>query len=273
MKFFALITGCVCTLALPSSAQVLMLDFGFTSVDLASQAKSPYHTVNTAFTDGTWNKVELTDFSAGSLKWSDNTTATGLSLNLGQNATTTGAGILDLSTQPTRSLALGGSITAGVYAGNVAGKDGILPDGTSADNRAIGFQIGGLSAGTYDIYLTGRNTNISTAYRMKFYAGASGTSGNFDFSGYSSGLTTYTNGATNQTAAWVAGDNYVKLSVTLTSGEFLNIASLGVDSAELRGFLNSVQIVNTSPIPEPASVALIAGLVALAGVAGLRRRR
>lgn len=64
----------------------------------------------------------------------------------------------------------------------------------------------------------------------------------------------------------------MKFSVTLTSGQFINIASRGATD-ELRGFLNSIEIVNTSAVPEPASVAALAGLAALAGVVGIRRRR
>lgn len=264
-----------CASILP--AQVLMIDFGPFSA--ASPNTSPYHTVAPTFSDTTWNLVQLADIAAGVLKWSDNTTAinnttlAGITLNLGQNASTAGVGTLDLDTQPVRSLALGGSINTGVYTGATAGRDGILPDGTLTDNRAIGFQVGGLAAGTYDIYVTGRNTNVSTAYRMDFYAGKSSVAGDFDFSGYTKGTTTYTNGATHQTAAWVAGENFVKLTVTLSSGEFLNVASIGVDNAEKRGFLNSVQIVNVTPIPEPASAGLLLGLAAVTGAATLRRRR
>lgn len=272
--FFA--TACLAgalAFALPASAQVLMLDFGSTTTSSANLTNSPYHTANSSFTDTTWNKVQLSDFSAGTLKWSDNATANGVKLDIGQNNTTTGVGMLDLDTQPTRSLPLGNSIISGVYAGDSVGKDGILTDGAGADDHhAIGLQVGGLAAGTYEIYITGRNTNISSAYQQTFYAGKTTSEGDFDFSGYASSSLNFTNGAGNHVGAWLQGDNYVKLSVTLSSGEFLNIAAIGGASVERRGFFNAVQIVNTSTIPEPAAAGLLAGVATIA-IATLRRRR
>lgn len=60
----------------------------------------------------------------------------------------------------------------------------------------------------------------------------------------------------------------MKLSISITAGEYLNVASYG-GTGEGRGFLNSVQIV--SAIPEPSTYAALAGTGALL-LAFMRRR-
>jgi hypothetical protein len=258
------------TLCLATSLQasVLMLDFGPTAaIDDAgadnSLLNSPYHTVNTSFTDTTWNQVQTADIAAGSLMWSDGTTASGVSLNIGGNS---GAGVttIDLAKTGLTSDALGGSNASGIYAGTSVGTDAIFL-GTSGA-RAVGFQITGLAAGTYDIYITARNTNTSSAQTQGLYVGtAASGSGNFDFSGYSNKTLTYASNAT-ATSGWSEDANYVHFSVSISSGEVLNLASY----APARGFLNSVQIV--SAIPEPSTYASFAGIGALALCIGSRIR-
>lgn len=281
--------------AASSNAQALLLDFESSLPPSGSDlTNSPYHTANPSFTDTNWNLV--TSGTAPSLVYSDGTAATGITLSIGS---TTGSSTvpptsLTLSGSPALTFsALGGAVKTGIYANNSVGKGGVfIGGGANTTFGAVGIQIGGLAAGTYNIYITAQNTSSSsTNYRQNIYAGASSSSGDFTFSqtagttgnaavgdaavGYS--LATIAYNGTNSTSAWTqaTGDspygNYVELSVTLTSGEFLNIASIGQYS-ELRGFLNSVEIVNVSAIPEPSTCAALAGLAAL-GVVIIRRNR
>lgn len=275
----------VFAMALPTYAQqVLMFDFGPTavsgtstvnSVSVNNTVNSPYHTVNTSFTGSTWNQVNTTDIAAGSLKFSDNSTATGISLNLG--SATSGSTLVDLSTQPTSS-ALNTNVnatTTGVYGAGSVGKDATFVN----SGGRIGVQIGGLSAGSYDVYVIARNTNLGTAStnpnNQTVYIGTSSTSGNFDFgSGFSSATLSYGSSASQYTSAWVQGENYVKFSIVLTSDQVLNLAVAGTPTGtgtETRGFLNTIQIV--SAVPEPSAFAALAGLGALAFVVVRRRRR
>lgn len=231
-------------------AQVLQLDFGPTAASGAALTNSPYHAANGAFTGTTWNQIETADIAAGGLVWSDGTTAAGIALNIGGNS---GAGVttIDLTKTGLTSGALGTSNSSGIYAGMSVGTDGIFLGSSGA--RAVGFQITGLAAGTYDIYIAARNTSTSSAQTQGLYVGtAASGSGNFDFSGYNSKTLTY-DGNTTATASWSEDANYVRFSVSISSGEVLNLASY----APARGFLNSVQIV--SSIPEPSTYALFAG--------------
>ncbi|HSI07719.1 MAG: PEP-CTERM sorting domain-containing protein [Rariglobus sp.] len=250
--------------AVVSQAQVLMLDFGPTTT--TTPANSPYGTG--AGASPVWNQVQLADVAAGGLQYATGSTATGVILNLGTATTTT---TLNLGTNPGTSNVLGGILNTGIYATGSVGTDAIY-SGTNSVLNTTGFQVSGLAAGNYDIYITARNTSrddATSGYGQVVKLGTSTTSGNFDYNAYSSKTLTYA-GATSSTA-WVENGNYLKMSITLTSGDFLNLAVYGT-GGDLRGFLNSVQIVNTSTIPEPSTYALVAGATAL-GVIGLRRRR
>jgi hypothetical protein len=273
MKHTALFAGCLCALAfsLSAPAQVLMLDFGPTPATGTDRLNSPYHTANTSFSDTSWNTLGVTDALSG-LVFSNNSAATGVSVNIGA---TTGTGtVLGLGNTPSGTTLTGSALGAGVYAGTAPGRDGIFT-GSSGNSRAVGVQIGGLSAGTYDIYITGRNTNTSAGLVQNFHAAVSPSSGDFDFTGseFSHKTLTYFASPTIQNDAWSATTtaNYVVFSVTLTGSQFVNLAVNG-GTGELRGFLNTVQIVQTSSVPEPATAGLLSGLAALVATIGLRRR-
>lgn len=213
----------------------LMLDFGTTIPD-NSQTNSPYHTSFSLFTDTTWNVIGTQDVNAG-LLYSNSVLADGVTLNLGVSSTN----IINLSTQPANSSALGTTVNTGVYSGNSVGKDGIW-----SSHPSLGLQIGGLAAGTYNVYVTARNTNSGNGlqYTQTVFAGSSQIAGNYDYTlpSYDSASLSYEYSTDHFTNTWIEGNNYLVLSVTLVSGEYLNIVVKGGGS-ESRGFFNSVQIV------------------------------
>lgn len=252
------------------TAQTLMLDFGPTEASGASLTNSPYHTVNTGFTDSYWNTVQA---DAGSLFWSQNVAgnapASGIAVDLGATSTNSAADkVLNLANTPTSS-ALGTTISGGIYGGTSVGTDGIFIGG-STETRGVGMQITGLTTGDYTVYIMARNTNSSATYNQDVYASVGAAAGSFNFTAYEKQTLAYS--GTTATASWSAGVNYAVFSVSITSGEVLNLAAMGA-GGQNRGFINAVQIVNTSTIPEPSTYAAIFGGLALAGVATVRRRR
>lgn len=269
--------------SLTVSAQVLMVDFGPTAV--VNATNSPYHTAKSGFTDAVWNGVTNVDPSS-TLNYSNGTPATGISINLGGSKVDAAPDLntILLATQPTGS-GLGSQTNTGVYGGTAA-LDGIFHTSKSTSNVAnigsVGLQITGLQAGTYEIYLTGRNTNLSstsfpnsTVQTITAYAGAGTAGADFSFGSYASGSNTFSSTG-SYTGSWVQGENYIKLTVTLANGQALNIASSGALSTaggttkEQRGFINSLQIV---AIPEPSSYAAVVGAFAVSAAALRRRRR
>ena len=248
----------------PHASAAILLDFGLTTVTGTDRTNSPYH-VATSSTDLFWNKVQTSDVALNGLtNSSDDSTASGLALNLGAGNGTDPTTIA-LTNQPDSSLALGSVTSAGIYGGTSVGTDGIF-EGSGSEIRSIGFQLTGLAAGSYDIYLNTRNTNTSNAYSMTSFAAAGVAGANFDHSLYPSASVSYTGTATNQTTSWIQEGNYTKLSVTLTAGQALNVAVAG-GGLQSRGFLNSAAIV---AVPEPSGVMLAClGLVSLLAI---RRR-
>jgi len=244
-------------------AQVLMLDFGPTTVSGSNVSNSPYNTANPSFSGTNWNQIGTADVS--SLINADGSAASGLSLNIGATtAATTASSTLGLGNVPSGNAALGAITNTGIYAGSSVGTDGIFTS-SSGNSRAVGFQLSGLAIGTYDIYVTARNTSSNANYTQTAFVGTS-AAGNFVLNGpgMTSETLSFANGS-SATSAWVEDANYLKFTVTLGVGDVLNVATLG-GGGESRGFLNSVQIV---AVPEPA----IATMLGLSGVLFCFRRR
>ena len=252
----------------------LMLDFGSSPglVDAANAANSPGHAVGAIPTSEiTWNQLTTSDVSSG-LLYSDATSASGIAVNIGQE-TTIGSNIIDFaSANSINASSLGGNAAVALgtdYAidanNKTAAADGIFRNGTSnGTNAAMGLRIDGLAAGTYTIYSVGRNTNTGSATPQIFFASAATLSDNFDYAGLDGVTSANSLGTGND--SWTAGEQYTALSVTLTAGQSLFLATEGTTATERRGFLNAVQIA----VPEPTTLTLF-GLAA--GMLTLRRRR
>lgn len=236
-------------------AKVLQLDFGPAAATGSNLTNSPLHTAAPTFTGATWNTVGTADISSG-LLWSDNTAATGVSLDLGVSPN---SNTINFGTQPGSSNALGTSVNSGVFAGSSVGKDGIF-NGTSTQNNRIGLTLKGLPLGVYDIYVVAINTNISfDDNRRTMAVGTQATASASTLDTTSLASLAITNHGTGLTTSWSDGLNFRKLSVTLTAtNPDLTIFTFGPTdlqtSNEPRGFLNSVQV---ALIPEPASLALL----------------
>lgn len=262
-------------------ASTLLLDFGPTTITSGFETVSPGH-ANSAvpLADTTWNS-RTSGASTTSLSYADGSAAAGVSLIMGQESSA-GSGTITLNGTVTGSLAGSGGgvvtqpflIGAGRIYGqgnptmisSTAGRDALF----GAAGSAVGLRVDGLAAGTYDIYTMARNTNSNAAsVPMNIYAAAGSFSGSFTFSALFAAAqanTGFTTAAyTNQYSVFIEGENHVKNTVILASGESLFLAVDGAPTGETRGFLNMVQIV---AVPEP-SVALLGTL----GLIALFRRR
>jgi hypothetical protein len=259
----------------PISAASLMFDFGNPTANTAvpeTNTSSPgpvasgnYLTLSPGHVTGdvepgetTWNTI-TTSGQRTDLSYSNGTSATGVTLTLGQEAVA-GDNTINFSTAiSTLNLLGNGGGTAGrqslltagsIYGDSRLGSSAVGRDGFfGGAGSAIGFRVDGLAAGRYIIYLMGRNTNSNTATTlggMTFYATNGPSSSTFaNFNSATSGLelnTTYaTTGYSGQYGSFVAGENYVALNVTVAAGESLFVAVDGTQQ-ELRGFLNMAQI-------------------------------
>ncbi|MGE9271332.1 MAG: PEP-CTERM sorting domain-containing protein [Verrucomicrobiales bacterium] len=286
MNVTPITVACLLTLVLSTQAQVLMVNFVDNTPIFPSGSNltnSPYHTATPSFTEDDWNYSDRTGLS--SLVWADGTAATGVTLDTGKSGN--GDTSVGFGTPPSKDADLGVVVNTGAYLADETnaspGTAGMF-DGNNGDVVAVAAQFAGLAAGTYDVYITGRNTAIagSTTLNYTYYAGVETAAGAFNYSGYDSQSVSFTNVYDEEsetytsiaaTDSWVqignADANYAKFTVTLADDEVLNVVSAGGGS-DTRGFLNSVQIVS---VPEPAAYSLLFGFSVLACVSVRRRKR
>jgi hypothetical protein len=256
-----------------ASAASLLLDFGPTTITSTELTNSPGHTTGAVpLSETAWNTVGSADISSG-LLYSDGTAATGVSLNLGQEVTI-GNRIINYTIANNLAATLTGSNGAtlgtdyGTGASSPAARDGLFVNGTNAaSNAALGLRVDGLDAGTYTLYFVGRNTNTATVTPLQFYVGTGASASTFDFSALTE--TDLSNGLTSGNNSFVLGNQYNSATVTISAGQSIFLAADGpTTGSEKRGFLNSLEIVQSAP--EPSFISLTAGGLALVF---LRRQR
>lgn len=255
-------------------AKSLMLDFGNPTANTATPetsasspgpvatgnylTKSPGHASGDVPPDETtWNTI-TTSAARSDLSYSDASSATGITLALGQESSA-GNNIIDYSTSiSTLNLIGNGGGTAGrkslISTGSIYGDSRLDSSAVGRDGffggtgSAIGFRVDGLDAGIYKIYLMGRNTNSNNSplAGMTFHAAAGTSSGTFASfnsapSAFQANTTYATASYTNQYENFAEGQNYAVLTVTIAENDSLFVAVDGTET-ELRGFLNMAQI-------------------------------
>ena len=276
--------------AVPATAASLMLDFGAPTTNAVVAA--PYLTLSPGHdagaipgTETAWNTI-TTSANRSDLVYADGSTATGITMDLGQESTG-GSGTIDFNTNVT-NLALagsGGSVagqqkllgTGSIYgddtSSTAAGRDGFFGGGTATSTgTAIGIRLDSLAAGDYVAYVMARNTNTNAvgSCPMNLYSGVSASASSFPFSLLSAETqanTAYPSATyAGQYNTFTEGENFQAIAFTIAEGQSFFLASDGGSEAvERRGFLNLGQVVS---VPEP-SVALLG----LLGVLVLFRRR
>jgi hypothetical protein len=263
-----------------SEAASLLLDFGTgtpsgATAGVATGAdaeKSPGYAAHTG--ESSYNYGNTATLS--SLVYGDGITpATGVTVTIAAESVI-GNNVINFASGPALSFSgvTGTAATSGAYSGNSPARQAVFRNGaTGTQNAAMGAAITGLSAGTYSIYMVGRNTNGgATANPANFYLsvlGGSPTSFTFDGAGNTTQLTAnVTHTAASLTAAtFESGVSHAEfLNITIAEGETLLLATEGTGS-DPRGFINSIEIVS---VPEP-SMALLP--LASFGLIAMRRRR
>ncbi|HTL72982.1 MAG TPA: FAD-dependent oxidoreductase [bacterium] len=218
----------------------LLLDFGPTMVStFADQMNSPAHTVGGLSSLQTnWNTGLMADTASG-LVYSDGTAATGISVEMGRSAA--GSGVIDfnlndfISNNP-----LGGAQNTGIYAGNSPVKDAFYGGSSGGGALAVGIRVNGLAAGTYTVYVAGRNTSTSGSDPEQFFCTNGASASTYIFT--NSPSVYQLNSSPANISGFVAGDNCNLMVVTLGAGQSLYLASAGATTNNLRGFLNAVEI-------------------------------
>jgi hypothetical protein len=247
-----------------ASASSLLLDFGPTAVAAAYATNSPGHTSGLVpNTQVSWNTGLIAD--TNSLIYGDGTAATGVSIVMGRSSA--GVSTINFSDKGYLNGALAGSLNGGLYAGTSPVRDGIYGGSGGGNAYAIGVRIDGLAAGTYTVVIHGRNTSTVTATPERFYGLTDVSSGSFSFSTANTNALA-ANSSPPNTNAFVLGDNYNMLTLTVSAGQSMYLAALGT-VGELRGFFNTVEIVpGTSTLPArisaqpPATQTVLQGMVA-----------
>ncbi|MFP4107338.1 MAG: PEP-CTERM sorting domain-containing protein [Phycisphaerae bacterium] len=252
-------------LAIAAGAQAgVMMNFTDTFTDNADQnTPGKIH----GGIDGTaWNTIN-TDAEVGGLL-DDQGEATSVSVDLGKEtgeATTT----IDWDASGFIPNDLGTAFSTDIYDTNA--RSAIFVDDGGESGVSIAARVSGLDAGTYDFYVVGRNTNNdgeSNGYdAYDVFAGTvSAGSGETDYSEWSA-ANAMTNGPAYpdaNTETWVDGENFAVVTLDVADGEDAVIVLEPTTDGEMRGFINTLQVV-----PEPTTMALLG----LGGLSVLIRRR
>jgi hypothetical protein len=239
-------------------ASALLLDFGATPVASADATLSMGHFAGAvSAADTSWNPMGNADNS--SLIYADGTAASGVSVVVGRSDVGV-SNIVDFGNKKISSSALGGQENIGIYTNTSPVRDGIFATGTATVNtNVLGIRIDGLAAGTYTLYISGRNTSTAVNAAQQFFATNGAISATFPFITNSTPSVVEMNSASMPgvanpteaaaiTSAFTYGDNCVCLVAALNPGDSLYLAAAGIAANEYRGFLNAVEVVPGQPV-------------------------
>lgn len=279
-KTLPFLVPALCVVAMSSAhAAMLLIDPSTSSSSSPTFPSGPSLPYPVATTD-IWNSSSATSTwgTGGTIRYSDNSVATGVTITADALSTVTGPPdtyLYNFSSPAVNNI--GNGSISGVYATNPVNNAiyGSAQPGISGGSRGgIALKVSGLTFGTYDIYIvaaytgTANSTTLpgaASAAQQNVWSFAGAESSTLEFNTYGTANSLLEN---STTAAWALDNNYAKITVTLdASNPTLFVVSEGAANDARRGWLNSVQIV---PVPEPSTTALSAlGLLALA----TRRRR
>lgn len=242
-----------------AASSTVLLDFGPTVVQPADATLDMGHFSGAVPSNEiSWNQIQAADVTSG-LVYSDGSPASGVSVVVGRSDAGV-SNIVNFNNKVIKSSALGGAEKNGIYTNTSPTKDGIFANGDSNYNtNVVGVRIDGLAAGTYTLYISGRNTSTGSTSTERFFATNASATSSFLFSSDATpnaielnkaappGSQPDASKATMDTFAY--GDNCAALAVTLSANQSIYLAATGVAAdTGFRGFLNAVEIVPGLPV-------------------------
>lgn len=227
-------------------ATSLLLDFGPTTTAAADALRNPGHAAGAVpGTEIAWNRISG---DTNTLYYGDGALAAGVTLELGRSAAVgpVGDDVINFDDNGFSVNALGTALNTGIYAGTSPVRDGIFAGAGGTNNLALGLRVDGLPAGTYRVFVHGRNSNTAGPGGLLFYATTGASAGTYAFSS-SDQVVALTNSAPPIVNGFVDSDNFGVLVITIAAGQSLYLASEGTVPVEMRGFFNAISIVSGTP--------------------------
>ena len=219
------------------SAQDRAALFNFGS-EINNNANSPAHTIGKV--SGThWNLI-TSDTNSGIV--TANGSAAGLSVDVGK--TQPGQKTIEWNRHGFINSSLGIDYNTGVYADNA--KSAMFVNDGKNSNVSLGVRISGIGSGVYSLLTVAKNTNTTANDSYNIYSfGVDSTSGNTDFTGKPSEVMTNS----NNFSSWSFDENFVVPIVVLGKGKDLVVVVEGLESADYRAFLNTLEIIYLASSP------------------------
>jgi hypothetical protein len=261
MMLFAAAAAVFGLTARSANATTILLDLGPAAIAAGQTTNSPGNASGAwSATSPVWNSPLTNVDKSGLVDITGATVSPTVGLQLAGNGGTSGALPTNLTFdgahEPSSSSALGGNGNLGSDYGSSSAEtpetDALFQgNNTGALASAVGANITGLTPGSYTIFVTARNTNAF---------GTTGPSENV-----------FANTGSGSENTWLPNPgnlNFFTTTITTTAlTPDITIVTEGASSAEIRGFLNAIEIVSV-PTPEPGSLGLLA-----VGAGMLLRRR
>ncbi|MBX3435641.1 MAG: FAD-dependent oxidoreductase [Pirellulales bacterium] len=161
--------------------------------------------------------------------------ATSLSVDIGKSSPA--QQMLDWNAGGFSAITTGSALNTGLYAGNVS--SALHVDDGKSSLVDIGVRIRGLSDGIYDAFLTAKNTNTTSIEQFNVYSlVVDASSAATDYSSIAPQLLSNSTGP-----AWRNQTNMIANTFSITGNQDLVLIVEGITAGELRGFLNTLEIV------------------------------
>lgn len=272
MKLYSLFPA-VCSVILLTmgglQAQTLLIDPGTSSgTATITDASAPYSVPTTSI----WNRTSTGTYSSP-LVYSTGAAATGVSVTIDALQDSSGTALYNFASPSVANA--GNPDILNVFSENPVNNANWGAAVPIAGYGGLAVKIGGLSSGTYDIYVVAAYVGTASSSALPGAGASAAQQDLWAFTGTNlTSITAGTYGSANErlenstNASWVLGNNYARLSVTVdASNPYIYLISEGAANDNRRAWLNSVQIV---AVPEPSGLVLLG--LGLGGIF-LRRRR